>query len=84
MTAAGRSRGFELDEYISRALASRLLFRSLRPCPRCGGYLLTAGTGRFVCEVCDYSDRQNVDRLLAAGLDYDSPNNWGPSHWRGP
>lgn len=61
--------------------AAHTRFRSLRLCPECGGYLLTSGNGRFLCEVCGRRDEQDVAPLRAAGLAYANPNEWGPAYW---
>ena len=45
---------------------------TMRPCPVCKGgrKLNTNRRGVFVCPACHYTDRKDVAKLRAAGLDY--------------
>ncbi len=49
-------------------------FATLRPCPTCGKRLRTQGHGQFFCLGCGYEDKQDVEPLLKAGLDYPFPS----------
>jgi hypothetical protein len=47
-----------------------MFFRSERRCPKCRRCLNIDGKGDFRCPGCDYTDKQDVSKLYAAGLNY--------------
>lgn len=47
-----------------------------RRCPECGHRMVTTGLGWFWCEPCGYKDKQDVQPLRDAGLDYPIGSGW--------
>lgn len=57
-------------------------FETMRPCPKCRKRMRSNGKGIFWCLECEYADRKDVTKLLAAGLDYPIPAIRENHKWR--
>ena len=70
------SNSYRVGEYIQAPVFGNgdewMGFKSLRRC-KCGFQMLTNGLGRFRCERCGHTDKKDISRYVAAGLDYPIP-----------